>query len=150
MMAIKVLSSFEFGVLTGVPRHTGIVHWHEDRVRAYKADEKMPACQRFVHHPAEHFREPVIGGGKYAEDGRHTHNQVEMSGHESCVVQLNVKHRLRQEWAADSTANEERNESDGEQHGRRKPNPPTPKRTQPVKGIYGGRHTDGHVHTRES
>src|SRR5260370_23362260 len=127
MMAIKVLSSFEFGVLTGVPRHTGIVHWHEDRVRAYKADEKMPPCQRLVHHPAEHFREPIIGGGKYTEDGRHAHNQVKVGGHESCVVQLNVKHRLRQERTANPTGNKERNESDGKQHRRCKPNASTPK-----------------------
>src|ERR1700716_602513 len=134
----------KLGVPTWLPRHAGIMHWHENRVSANKADEEMPACQRLVHHPAKHFREPVIGGCKYTEDGRHSHNQVKVSGHESCVMQLNVKHWLRQERTADPAGNKERNESDGKQHGRSKTDPPTPQGTERVEGFYGRRDADAH------
>ena len=58
-----------------------------------------------IHHAAEHFREPVIGGGKDAEDGRHAHDQVEVPGDEIRIVQGNIQHRLRQ--SADAARYEE-------------------------------------------
>src|SRR2546428_10203370 len=40
--------------------HAVIMHGHENRVRAHEREPEMQLRQRFVHHAAEHLREPII------------------------------------------------------------------------------------------
>ena len=140
---------FQLGKLRIAPemrRHAEIVHGHEDGVSANEGDEKMPARHAFAHHAAEHFREPVVGGGKDAEDGSHAHDEMEVADDEIRVVQLNIQHGLCEEWSADSARDEQRNKSQGEQHRRGETNASTPDRAEPVKRFDGGGNTDGHGH----
>ena len=88
----------ELRVAARLTRHARIVHGHEDAVGADEGEPEMPPRQTLVHHAAEHFGEPVVGGGKNPEDGGHAHDQVEVAGHEIGVVQRNI-----QAWAAPET-----------------------------------------------
>ena len=62
------------------------MHGHEDRVGADQSDKKMPARHGLAHHAAEHFGEPVVGGGEDAEDGGHAHDEMKMADNEIGVV----------------------------------------------------------------
>ena len=117
--------------------HPVIMHGHEDGVRTHKRKPEVGLRQRFIHHAPEHFREPIIGCGKNAEDRRHAHDQMEVRDDEVRLVQVNVQHGLRQERAADSADNKQRNESDCKQHRRRETDLPSPQRPEPVKGLDG-------------
>src|SRR5580658_4421467 len=110
----------------------------------------MPARHALVHHAAEHFREPVVGGGKNPEDGSHTHDQMKVANDEIGVVQLNIEDGLSEKWSADSARDEQRNKSQSEQHGRGETNPSTPDRTKPVECFDGGGNANGHGHHGES
>src|SRR5579864_1865619 len=98
----------------------------------------MPARHALTHHAAEHFGEPIVGRRENAENGCDAHNQMEMADHEIGVVQLNIENWLREEGAADSAGDEERNKPEGEQHGRSETNMPAPNRAEPVKSLDGG------------
>ena len=67
---------------------------------------EVDLAQRLVHHPPEHFREPVESAGEHAEDGRHAHDHVEMAHHEVGVVEVQVQRRLAQEDAAQPAGDE--------------------------------------------
>ena len=56
----------------------------------------------FVHHLAEHFREPEIRPRKHSEYRSHSHNQMKVSDDEVCIVQLNVDGSLAQKQASDA------------------------------------------------
>src|SRR2546429_5294189 len=101
----------------GPPRHTQVMHGHEDRVRPDETEPEVPARHRFVHHASEHLGKPIIGRRKDAEDGGHPHDEVEMARHEVSVVQLNIEYGLREEGAADPAGNEKRDEPDRKKHG---------------------------------
>ena len=106
----------ELRVAASLSGHAEVVHGHEDRVGSSERDEEVQLAQRFVHHAPEHFREPIISRREDAEDRRDAHDQVEVSDHEICVVELNIEHGLRQERAAQTAGDEERNEADGVKH----------------------------------
>src|SRR5439155_20227286 len=124
-------------------------HRHNNRIRAGERDEEMKLPQPLVHHPPEHLREPIIGGGENSEDRRHAHNQMEMANHKISIVQRNIQHRLSQERPAKSARYEQRNESDRKSHRRLQANASTPKSTEPVESLDSGRYPDGHRHNRK-
>ena len=55
--------------------------------------------------------------GEHSEDRRDAHDQVEVRDDEVGVVQVQVQRRLRQKQAGESAAHEQRNETEGKQHG---------------------------------
>src|ERR1700730_13882615 len=94
------------------------MHRHEDRISADEGQPEVSLAPALIHHAAEHFGEPIIGRGEYAEDCGYAHDQMEMSDHKIGIVELNVENRLRQEGPAQSPGNKKRYETDGKQHGR--------------------------------
>src|SRR5438309_6369778 len=62
------------------------MHGHENRVRAHEREPEMQLRQRFVHHAAEHLREPIIRCCEYSEDRRHAHNQMKVRDHEIGIL----------------------------------------------------------------
>ena len=60
-------------------------------------------------------------------------------------MQVDVEHRLRQERSAQSARDEERNETDGEQHRRLEADSAATNRPQPVECLDGRGHADAMV-----
>ena len=58
---------------------------------------------------------PEVGAGEDAEDGRDAHHEVEVRDHEVRAVQVDVDRGLRQEEAAQASADEDGNEPQTEQ-----------------------------------
>src|SRR5690606_20690536 len=81
-----------------------------------------------VHHPPEHFREPVINTRQHSEERRASHHQVEVCHNKVSVVQLDIDRRVSKEYPGDTTCKEERHHTDGEQHRRCEPDVTLPKR----------------------
>src|SRR5690349_20088824 len=115
-MFLHVRNFGELRIAPRLPSDAEIVHPHEDAIGADQSDEEVHASQALVHHAAEHFREPIIGCGEDAEDGGYTHDQVEVADHEVGVMQRDIKDRLRQKRAAQSTGYKQGYEADGEEH----------------------------------
>src|SRR2546426_12399259 len=103
----------------------------------------MNLPQPLIHHSAEHFREPIIGGCEDPENRRDAHNQMEMANHKVSIVQRDIQHWLSQEWPTQSTGDEQRNESNGKQHRCLQANASTPQSTEPVERLNGGGYADG-------
>src|SRR5580692_13067112 len=74
---------------------------------------------------------------------------MKVADDEISVVQLNIQHGLSEKRSADSSGDEERNKSQGEQHWRSETNPPAPYRSEPVKCLDRGGNSDGHGHYRK-
>src|SRR5205807_10286554 len=100
------------------------MHGHENRVRAHEREPEMQLRQRFVHHAAEHLREPIIRCCEYSEDRRHAHNQMKVRDHEIALAQVDVQNVPCEEWSAESDSHKESHKSDATTHRTRKPNPP--------------------------
>src|SRR5216683_2991954 len=136
----------ELGITARLTRHSGVVHRHENAIRANEGEPEVELGETLVHHAAEHFWEPIVGGGEDAEDGSDAHDQVKVSGDESGVVKWDIEHGLREEGAADSAGHEERHKAYGEQHGRCETNAAAPESAEPVECLDGGGNADGHGH----
>src|ERR1019366_248686 len=122
------------------------VHWHEDAINTSKSEPKMDFADGFVHKLAEHFRKPEISGRENSENGRNSHDQVEVRYDEICIMQRQVNRRLCQEQSRKSASHEERYEAKREHHRRRKMNLSAPQCTEPIKSFDCGWNADGHRH----
>src|SRR5438477_4485497 len=118
----------------------------EDSIGSGPREEEMNSPQLLIHHAPEHFWEPVVRSGEHPEDGRHTHDQVEVPDHERGVMQRNVEYRLREKWSAQPARDEQRNESDSIEHRGLETNSSTTDRPQPVESLDRGRDADSHGH----
>src|ERR1700704_1329491 len=83
-----------------VTDQTEIMEGHKNAVRAYKGEPEVHFAERLIHHAAEHLGEPEVGAGQNAEDGRYSHDHVEMADNEVSRVEIDVDGRLREEKAA--------------------------------------------------
>src|SRR5271165_2575806 len=89
---------------------------HENTVDEDETQPEVHFAEGFVHHAAPHFRKPVVEAGKSRKYGGEAHGEMEMAHHEAGGVQIGIDRRLRQEKATDSSADEERDETEAEQH----------------------------------
>src|SRR5947209_13020140 len=122
----QIMDFRELRVATWLTGHAEVMHGHEDRVGANQGEAEVNLAQAFVHHAAKHLGHPVISSSEDAEDGGHTHDQVEVGGYEGRVVQRYVESWLSQERSAESAGHEQGNEADGEQHRRVEANASAP------------------------
>ena len=67
------------------------VHREEDAVNADEAQPEMNLAERFVHEPAEHFREPEIESGERREQRRDCHHQMEVRDDEVGILQVECR-----------------------------------------------------------
>src|SRR5208282_2394392 len=96
------------------------MHGHENSVDEDETQPEVHFAERLVHHAAPHFREPVVEASKRRKYGGEAHGEVEMAHHEAGRVQIGIDRRLRQEESTDSPTDEERDETEAEQHRSRK------------------------------
>src|SRR5579864_101892 len=57
--ARQIMNRVSTGVTPGIARVPEVVHWHENAVDANKGHPEVNLPERFVHHVAKHFREPI-------------------------------------------------------------------------------------------
>src|SRR5205807_8547406 len=94
------------------------MHGHEDSVDTYEGQTEVPLAERFIHHAAEHFREPKIGAGKNPEHGCDGHHKMEVSHNEIRSMQIGVQRRLCEKKPAEPPGDEYGNKADAEERGR--------------------------------
>src|SRR5712672_461625 len=97
-----------------VTDQTEIMEGHKNAVGAYKGEPEVHSAERLIHHAAEHLGKPEVGAGQNAEDGRYSHDHVEMAYDEVSSVEIDVNGRLREEKAADPATNEHGDETERE------------------------------------
>ena len=110
-------------------------------------DPEVKLPQAFAQLTTEHFREPVVGRGEDSKDRRNTHDQVKVAHYEIRVVKIDIRGGLIQEQAAQASAHEQGNETDGEKHGRVEADLPAPQSPQPVEGLERLRRLSGQDRT---
>src|SRR5581483_12222496 len=93
------------------------MHRKKDAIHSDECQDKVNLAKTFVHHLAEHLREPVIGSSKHTENGCDAHNQVEVADDEIRIVKEQVYRCLTQENSAQTTRYKQRDESKRKQHG---------------------------------
>ena len=120
------------------------MHGREDAIHADERQIKVDLSQRFIHQASGNFGEPIKSAREHAEDGRHSHDHVEVSHHKISIVEVQIQSGLAQEDSADSAGDEQGNESHREHHRRGKPDSSAPQRADPIKCLDGRRHANGH------
>src|SRR5690606_14463838 len=113
---------------SGETGDTNVVHREEHQVNPYEGYPEVDVTKSPVHHPPEHFREPVINTRQHSEERRASHHQVEVCHNKVSVVQLDIDRRVSKEYPGDTTCKEERHHTDGEQHRWCEPDVTLPKR----------------------
>src|SRR5208282_178693 len=63
---------------------------NEYRVEADPCENEVDLAQSFIHHSAEHLREPIVDPAKARDDGRRHERVVEMGDYKIGVVQVDV------------------------------------------------------------
>ena len=145
----KEVERGEVGVAARVSGESGKVHRQESRVRPDERQVEVQFPKPLVHHASEHQREPVEGGGEYAEECGNPHDQVKMRHHEVRVVEVSVDLWLSQEESGESAGHEDGYEAEREQHRGREAQRPVPCGRNPVERFHGGRRADHHRQQRE-
>ena len=97
------------------------MHRPEDQVGADESDPEVDIGHCIVQIPAIHLGEPMIDTGKHTQDPRHTHYDMEVGDHEIRIMQLKIQRRVTKEDTRQTTGDEHADKTDGEQHGRGKP-----------------------------
>jgi len=118
---LQFVEDGEFGVAvvaTWKARQSGEVHGEEYTIGRNEGQPEVPVAQGLVHHSAVHFGEPVVHPCEHAEDGRKTHNDVEVCHNEVGIVYVDVQGRVAQDDAGQTTCHEGAHQAYGEQHRR--------------------------------
>src|SRR5215211_1998660 len=107
-------------VTAGCSAHSHHVKWDKYSVHTDEGEKEVELAEPFIHHLAEHFREPEVGSGKHPEYSRDPHNQVEVAHDKVCVVQRKINRSLSEKQPRYAARYEQRYESEREQHRRSK------------------------------
>jgi len=108
--------------VTGFSSKAGEVHWEEDGVGSDRGAPEVKASEGFRHQAAgmlaggRHEREPVVDRGIEAKDAGHCHDEVEVSDDEKGVVEILIQNWLGEDWASETSGDEEADEAESEEH----------------------------------
>ncbi|MND51374.1 hypothetical protein D3C80_423610 [compost metagenome] len=116
----------------------------EHQVHADEHDPEMQLADRLVIHVAEHFREPVIPGGKDGEDRAERQDVVEMGHDVIGVVKRAVEAGIGQLHAGDAANGEQEDKADRPDHRCRKRDRAAPHGRDPGEDLDACRHRDHH------
>src|SRR5882724_7784574 len=98
-------------ITADIHSYSKVMEWHEDAIRARKAEPEMNFPQSLVHHSSGHLGEPEVSCREDAKHGRDTHHHVEMANHEVSRMEHDIDGGLSQEEAAHAAADEHRNKA---------------------------------------
>ena len=96
--------------IVGMTDHAGDaenMHRQKDGISPGNRDPEMNSRETFVHHAAEHPREPVVDAREGCEQRRYGHRQMKMSNDEIRVVERDVGPRGAQEETAETAGHED-------------------------------------------
>src|SRR5487761_766951 len=103
----------------------------------------MPAAESFAHLFAGEQRKPVVDGSEQRETDRHAHDQVKVSNHKKCVVQVAVENGLSENRPGQSSSDEQGDEGKDEQQRGGATKSSGKNCRQPLNDLDRGRNRDG-------
>src|SRR5438552_12860844 len=109
----------------------------------------MDLAPKIVHHSDKHLWEPEIGSREDAEDGGHTHKQMEVADDKIGIVHIENNRGLSEEDTAETTGREERHKTDSKKHCSGEMALPSPHSSDPVESFDRRRHSDRKSQKRE-
>src|SRR5207247_1628012 len=115
---------------THLPADADNVHRKEHAVNADESQPKMNLSERFIHEPAEHFREPEIQTAECRKQRSNCHHKMEVGDDEISILKLNIRRRGPEKNSAQSAAHKHRHDTDGTQTRRAKPDTAPPHRAR--------------------
>ncbi len=133
----------ELGVVAGLAGQPGEVHGEKGAVGGKKGEPEVPFAEALGKGLADEQGRPVIRGAEQAEHAGHGHDEMEMRDDEERVVEVLIQDGLGEDRAGEAAGNEERDEAEGEEHGRGEARARAPDGGQPAEDFGGGGDGDG-------
>src|SRR5207247_6782822 len=120
------------------------VHRKEHAVNTDESQPKMNPSERFIHEPAEHFREPEVQAAECGKQRSNRHHKMEVGDDEIRILKLNIRRRGSKKNSAESAAHKHRHESDRKQTRRGKSDTGPPHGAKPVARLDCRRNSNQH------